>query len=131
MSNTPLDAFKSPADPNVAANGVNYLTVVGEKAVFTGSNSTRLTQVVDGTSNTVVIVEVQGVPGSWSAPIDLRHADSTYELGAAPGQFNSPYPQGLQALLLDGTATFITTRDIKGWLPPAFTRAGNDYVGFQ
>jgi hypothetical protein len=56
---------------DVAPGHTTFLAPVGEDTVFGGSKSTRFSDIRDGSSNTVVLVEVKpelAVP--WTAPED-------------------------------------------------------------
>ncbi len=51
----------------------NYLTIRSENSVFPGTVSTRMAQIVDGTSNTAMIVEVSDEKAvAWTKPEDLE-----------------------------------------------------------
>ncbi|TVS17076.1 MAG: DUF1559 domain-containing protein [Planctomycetaceae bacterium] len=64
------DVYRSPS-PDVALGHTTFLAPVGEDTVFGGPKATRFSDIRDGTSNTVVLVEVKperAVP--WTAPDD-------------------------------------------------------------
>lgn len=64
------DLYRSPS-PDVALGHTTFLAPIGEDTVFGGPKATRFFDIRDGTSNTVVLVEVQpelAVP--WTAPDD-------------------------------------------------------------
>lgn len=122
ISNTAVEAFKSPADSSVAANGVSYVAVVGEDFFFTGTKPMRFPDVLDGTANTVSLIECQGIAGSWAAPVDLQAQGLRYELGSAAGQLSSPYPNGLQLLYCDGSVHFLPGDRLSTILPQILTR---------
>ncbi len=64
------DVYRSPS-PDVALGHTTFLAPIGEDTVFGGPKATRFSDIRDGTSNTVVLVEVQpqrAVP--WTAPDD-------------------------------------------------------------
>jgi hypothetical protein len=73
-------AFASRA-PGIAPGHTTFLAPAGEDTVFGGPQGVRINQIIDGTSNTVVLLEVKperAVP--WTAPQDYAFDD------AAPGQ---------------------------------------------
>lgn len=64
-----------------------YLAPVGEKTVYGGPKPTRIQNIIDGTSNTVIVVEVQpesAVP--WTAPQDYRFDEEKPLAGVAVGK---------------------------------------------
>lgn len=128
ISNLAIDAFKSPADAGVSANGVSYVAVVGEDFAFTGIKPMKFLDMVDGTSNTILLVECRGIVGSWAAPVDLRAEGLQYELGDGANQIRSPYPQGLQLLRCDSSVSFLPKERAAEALLPLLTRGGGEIV---
>jgi hypothetical protein len=130
ISNTAIDAFKSPADTAVPANAVSYVAVIGDDNFFTGIKPLQFLDVLDGTSNTIALIECQGIGGSWAAPVDLKMDGLRLELGAAADQIHSPYGDGLQLLLCDGAVTFLSKDRVAALLPPMLTRGGGEVVEY-
>jgi hypothetical protein len=119
ISNTALEVFKSPADAAVAANGVSYVAIVGAKHVFQGTTTIGFRDVSDGTSNTVALVEVRGVAGSWAAPVDLQASALKWSVGNGAGELHSPYPKGLHVLMLDGSTKLVRPETVSQAFPTA------------
>lgn len=120
ISNTAVDIFKSPADSSVAANGVNYVAVVGDGMAFQGTKGTTTRDFLDGLKNSIAVVEVRGVAGSWAAPVDFQAKALKWKLGTGAGEFNSPYPQALFVLMCDTNVRFVHEVNMPTVFPAAF-----------
>jgi hypothetical protein len=66
--------YLSPANPELAMEGKTvYAVPVGERAPFGGKTGTFLGKIVDGTSNTIMVVELSPDKGVvWSKPEDWQ-----------------------------------------------------------
>jgi uncharacterized protein DUF1559 len=131
VSNTAVDAFKSPADPMAAANGVSYVAIIGEGCLFTGGRPLKLLDVLDGTSNTLAVIETRDIAGSWAAPIDLRLEGLRLELGTAADQIHSPYPHGLQILRCDTSVGTVPAASVPDVLPRILSTGGGEPRGLD
>lgn len=52
-------------------NAANYVAIVGAEAAWPGATSRKVTELADGTSNTLMILEYSGASQPWTAPADL------------------------------------------------------------
>jgi hypothetical protein len=120
ISQTAVEIFKSPADSAVAANGVNYIAVVGEGLGFQGTKGTATRDFLDGLKNSIAVVEVRGVAGSWAAPVDFQATAQKWKLGTGAGEFNSPYPNALFVLMFDTNVRFVHEANMPTVFPAAF-----------
>jgi len=107
ISDTMIPLFQSPCDPNVASNGTSYVCVVGPNTMFPGEKSRQFREVIDGLSNTIMIVEVKDIPGSWAAPIDPRVDQIQPVVGDLPNQLHPAQPQGVLVGFADGAARYL------------------------
>ena len=64
----PLPIYQCPSDPNASCS---YFVVNMQGGIFDGPNTSRMSSVVDGTSNTIMVVEVTGSNVHWAEPVDL------------------------------------------------------------
>ena len=88
----------------------NYLAVVGEGLAFDGKEGRRIQDIQDGTSNTILVVEVDDAQAvTWTKPDDWQY-DKKHPL-AGLGQAKA---KNFAALFADGAVhTFPKTIDAK------------------
>jgi hypothetical protein len=103
------EVFASPAlSSGQKAKGLtNYLAPAGKGMIFDGTSSTRFADVRDGTSNTIMVVEV--APDSavvWTKPEDLP-IDLTMPLKKLTGQGQKNNRKGFFTLFCDGSVHFL------------------------
>jgi len=79
----------------------HYQVCVGKGTVFENPLGNRLTEITDGTSNTVMVLEAR-TPVIWTKPDDLAF-DPNGPLPILGGQFK----RGFQALMCDGSVRFL------------------------
>jgi hypothetical protein len=89
------DLFRSPFD-NPASKASGYYVIVGPRAVFDGAPGVKISDILDGASNTLLIVEAKrDVP--WTKPEDISFdpEQALPELGGfVKGQFVAAMADG-------------------------------------
>ena len=78
------DVYKSPNSSLAGEGKTNYLTVRGEKTIFSGGKGARIADIADGTSNTIMVVEAadeKAVP--WTKPDDFEYDENNPLKGLA------------------------------------------------
>lgn len=96
--------YQSPGfdDGNRAGKTV-YLAATGDAALFKGAKKLTFSDITDGTSNTIMMVEaVRDRAVIWSKPDDLK-VDAANPLAG----LTNARPNGFQALFCDGSVRFI------------------------
>jgi prepilin-type processing-associated H-X9-DG protein len=91
--------FICPSRPTAEPGTTTYRGFTGPGALFESGKQTRLAEITDGTSNTILAVESrEAVP--WTKPEDLK-----YDPDAKPSLYGagSPHPGGFQVLLASGS----------------------------
>jgi prepilin-type N-terminal cleavage/methylation domain-containing protein len=119
-------------------------TAAGMTGVFWVNSTVRLTDIVDGTSNTFMILEEANwydhswLPDSYGSNhfIWVHHPSQGYVQSDPPNSdnFNNRaamgyHTGGVQAVLSDGHVVFIQNSITQSVYKALFTRAGNDVVG--
>jgi hypothetical protein len=101
-----------------------YLVPVGDGTLFDGPEGTQMREIVDGTSNTIMAVEVD-VHHSviWTKPEDLPFDSQQPERG-----LGGPQPGGFAAAICDGSVLFIKLPEDAAKLRARFTVAGQEVL---
>ena len=115
--------YRSPAS-KAAPGMANYLTVRGDKTAFPGEKGQRFADFRDGTSNTIMAVEVddaRAVP--WTKPDDFPHNEEQPAAG-----LGGLWDNGFLAAMCDGSVRFIRATIAPRTLNALFTRADGEVV---
>ncbi len=116
LSQTVIPIYNCPSEPNLDPTQTSVMVIVGPGAVFEGANSIRIADLTDGTSNTILIVEVRGSGTNWMEPTDLDLEAMTMAINSSPNEMGSYHPGGLQVALADGSVRFISETIDRGLL---------------
>jgi prepilin-type processing-associated H-X9-DG protein len=88
-------------------NEASYLVPVGPGSIFEGRDGTSLAKISDGSSNTILVLEVNDDAAVvWTRPDDLEYDadDPLAGLGTAhPGGFNAAFADGSVRFLVNAT----------------------------
>ena len=97
-------------------NGTNYVAVTGARTAWPGSRPSKVSDMADGASNTILLIECNTLEIPWAQPRDLELEDALdlltstdpreAELHASEDDFYE-YPGGHNVLLADGSPHFI------------------------
>ena len=92
------------AGSNAGPGKTNYLTVRGPNTAFPGGKATRIADIRDGTSHTIMAVEVSDQKAVvWTKPDDFEY-DQNNPLAGLVGL----RPGGFNAIFCDGHVRFIS-----------------------
>jgi prepilin-type processing-associated H-X9-DG protein len=119
--------FACPSHPNTGSDTTNYAGAFGETCVFRGTAPTRLAEIMDGTSNTIMVGEAANANIPWMKPEDV---DVTVHpsLGDRDG-FSSDHTGGVNVLMCDGSVRLLPLSVARDVLKALFTRNGGEIVG--
>ncbi len=126
LANQMPAAFKCPSssDPD---GDTNYMVVVGPETPFEEGQWRGFRDITDGTSNTIMFVEVKGANVNWLEPTDVSF--STAVAGPNQSVVGSYHPGGMNVSMLDGSVRFIPdTIAVTIW-QALLTHASGETVG--
>ena len=117
------------ACPSVPSPGLNtcYVAVTGPKAVLGDGKCYSIADVVDGTANTIMVVEGCKLNIVWMKPQDLDASTAT-KVGDPNGIW-SPHTGGANVVLTDGSVRYISATIDPAILKALLTRNGGENLG--
>jgi hypothetical protein len=122
------EVFRSPASRHVASDGLStYREVVGPNTALQGGKGLTWKQLVDGSSNTVLVVDVDDEHAQiWTKPGGLPFDAQPLSAGMG-GQF----PEGIMAAFCDGHFSLLKNPPVdEKMLRALFTIDGGELVNW-
>ena len=114
--------YRSPASKLKQKGRTSYLVPLGEGTVFYGRQVAAFEEIKDGTSHTIMVVEVDDDHAViWSKPEDLP-----YDIKNPTKGLGGLYEDGFNALFCDGSVRFLSNTISPDVLRALFTRAGGE-----
>src|SRR4029453_13911691 len=114
-----VPVFMDPAGGDGPVGRTDYFFVTGQGTMFETGKAAKLTSILDGTSNTIAMVEVKGFGVNWAEPSEL---DLSQPLALPKGN----HPGGNIVLFADGSVKLLSNK-----ITPADIRALATSAGFE
>ena len=123
VGQTAVPIYSCPSDPGSQTH-TSYMVITDPDTVFPAAEALGIGEISDGTSNTLLVVEVPGVSVDWTEPADVSKA----ELLRAIRNARTNHPGGFNAALADGSVRFIATSIDPRTLEALMTRGAGEQV---
>ena len=126
-----IPAFTCPSSPTSTGSAeTNYMVITGPGTVFDGAKAAKLAEIKDGTSNTLLVVEVAGAGTNWAEPVDLDASKLAPPFSAGgPDKAGSHHPGGMNGAMCDGSVQFISDTVARETLDALISKDGEELVG--
>ena len=111
----------------------SFVMVVGPNTISDGPRSVRWDDIKDGSSNTLMFVEIRNSGIQWAEPRDLDFADMSFRINDPNGKgISSDHPGGAFVVFADGSVRFIQD-DVAPEIVKALTtiNGGEDVSGYR
>ncbi len=134
LAATTLKLFECPSDENAGTGQTSYVAVVGPGTAWPGAKSINLSDIKDGSSNTIHVVEVHHSGIHWMEPRDLDVSQMPMTINAKPATkganlgISSGHPGVAQAARMDGSIFAIIDDTPPATLRAMLTIAGGEQV---
>ncbi len=136
-SNQALRASRSncyvcPSDANLGPEETSYVMIVGKGTVGGEPNETvTFADILDGTSNTIMTIEVAGAGIGWMEPRDMTVDEAiAYITNPEASGLKHVHPGGINAAFADGSIHFISETTDPQTLRNLLTRDDGQTVSF-
>ncbi len=124
--------YHCPADQRATSGATSYVAIVGNETMWPFANARKLSEVTDGLSNTIVLVEATGLDIPWLEPRDLEFAKLNFKVNdpATPG-IGSQHEAVANILFADGTTRTLAPQTPADTLRAMLTIDGGERASRQ
>jgi prepilin-type processing-associated H-X9-DG protein len=123
------DVFTCPDDKQGPDTMTSYVAVVGPDTAWPGSDQTSLDDFTDGSSHTILLVEIADSGIHWMEPRDLLIEQAARGINPSTGKgISSFHPGGANAAFADGHIEYLPDTTVPEDLRAMLTPAGSEAV---
>ena len=105
------------------------MAIVGAGTIFQGAEPVDIADIIDGTSNTLMVVEVHDSGTPWMQPVDLNLDAMQFRINGGPTEIRSRHPGGANVAMGDGSVRFISATLDPQTLRNLVTRNDGQVIG--
>ena len=84
LASTSIPQYGCPSDPATVSGSTDYVMIVGPGTISDGPQSRKIMDITDGTSNTIMVIEVSGLGINWMEPKDIALDELISKLNSEP-----------------------------------------------
>jgi hypothetical protein len=122
-----IPCFIGPWNRDDASGETAYLVVTGPGTLFEEGKDISFDDCADGTSNTILAVEVKRSGITWTEPRDLDIRTMVMQINGEDGNsISSPWKDGAQVAMADGSVKFLSNKTLESTLRAMITRSGGE-----
>jgi len=124
--------YRCRSDPSSTWPCTSYVAVIGAETAWPGATAVSFSDFTDGSSNTLLLVEVENSGILWTEPRDLRVDKMAPTLNSSVGQgVSSNHPGGVNVALADGSVQFLSDTLTAEQLRALLTIDGGEPTDFE
>lgn len=130
LQDTAAYAYRCPSDRALVPGETNYVMIAGKGTVGGEPNEVvKMSDITDGTSNTIMAVEVAGSGILWLEPRDMTIDEAVAYIANPSGNGRKQsHPGGVNVAMVDGSVRFIPNTIDRQTLRGLMTRDGGEPV---
>ncbi|TWT63995.1 DUF1559 family PulG-like putative transporter [Rubinisphaera italica] len=133
MHSLQLDVFLCPDTSSRLKNHLrtvtDYVAITGEETIFSEGQPTKLTDVTDGTSNTIMFVELANSDIHWMEPRDLQFNAISNRMNKSGAGLSNIHNGGAYTALVDGSIRYLSEETDPDVLRALMTKSGGETIG--
>jgi hypothetical protein len=131
LHNEYVHTYSCPSRPKQQTKTeTSYVVVIGLQTAWPGEKSVKMSEIIDGTSNTILVTELAHSGIHWMEPRDLHVNQMPMAVNATQGQgISSPHPNVALAVYADGHTQAITKNTPSEIVRALLTINGGEQIG--
>lgn len=124
--------YRCPSDSNTSIKETSYVAIVGPNTAMPAGGKIGVSEIRDGSSSTLLIVEKHNSGITWTEPRDLDAAKLNYKINRPGGAgLQGPHPGVINVGMCDGSVRSISEDIDPTVLKAMTTRDGGEDVGYS